>query len=185
MLATFSAVQLVFASGAAAIAFGLRKTFEGGIFERPWRVIAISPIPYALAQAIELVQATQRKSQAFGVVASVFEVAFLIILFSGFFMFASAWGGNRSKEGAASPPEREGEAYANSAKGAMVFFLGKTGASRVMFYTGEPDMADFESRLHGVLGNGASAVIRRMAEERAEKEGSPETPSRGETNQEG
>lgn len=175
LLATFSAVQLVFASGAAAIAFGLRKTFEGGVFEKAWRVIAISPIPYSLAQAIELVQATFGKSQAFGVLASVFEVAFLIILFSGFFMFASAWGGNKRKEGATKPPEG-GEAYAKSAKGAMVFFLGKTGASRVMFYTGEPDMADFESKLQGVLGNGAQTVIRRMAEEHAEEGGAPDGP---------
>jgi len=166
-LATFSAVQLVFASGAAAIAFSLRKTFEGGIFEKAWRVIGVAPILYALAQAIELVQATQRESPAFGSLASVVEVVFLVILFSGFFMFASAWGGTKGRGGGASPREGGGDAYAKSAKGAMVYILGKNGASRVMFYTGEPNMKDFESKLHGVLGNGADTVIRRMAEERA------------------
>ncbi|HEV2390639.1 MAG TPA: hypothetical protein VGS04_07950 [Nitrososphaerales archaeon] len=117
--------------------------------------------------------------------ASVFEVAFLIILFSGFFMFASAWGGNKLKANATRPPGQGGEAYAKSAKGAMVFFLGKTGASRVMFYTGEPDMADFESKLQKVLGNGASAVIQRMAEERAENGGPKDAPSDSETSKEG
>ena len=125
-LATFSIIQLVFASGAAAIAFSLRKTFEGGIFERAWRVIAAAPILYALGQAIELVQATQRESAAFESIASAVEVAFLVILFSGFFMFASAWGARKGQGGGAKPPERGEENYTKVAKGAMVYILGRT-----------------------------------------------------------
>jgi hypothetical protein len=92
-------------------------------------------------------------------------VAFLVILFSGFFMFASAWGARKGQGGGAKPPEGGEQNYTKVAKGAMVYILGKNGASRVMFYTGEPNLKDFERKLHGVLGNGADTVIRRIAEE--------------------
>ena len=74
-------------------------------------------------------------------------------------MFASAW---------SSKPHDEGEeGYAKKAKGALVFFMGRTGASTVLVYTGEPRAEDFESKLRKVLGNGATTIIQRAAEEGA------------------
>src|SRR6266849_4675190 len=91
ILATFSAVQLVLSLGAALIAFSLRKTFEGGVFERAWRVIGIGPVVYGAGQAIQLVVAMSQVPEATESLGSAVEVIFLIILLSGFFMFASAW----------------------------------------------------------------------------------------------
>jgi hypothetical protein len=169
LLATFSVTQLVLTLGAALIAFNLRKTFEGGIFERAWRVIEIAPIVYALAQVVELVEATYVETPVTASLASVVEVVFLVILVSGFFMFASAWGGSKRQDRGNGPPGTGAEGYAKTAKGAMIFILGKNGARKVIFYTGEPQIEDFESKLHGVLGNGAETVIRHMAEERADR----------------
>ena len=162
--------------GAALIAFSLRRTFEGGIFERAWRVIAIAPIVYALAQAVELVEATYGETPFIGSLASVVEVVFLVMLVSGFFMFASAWGGNKRQDGDNKPGEAGADSYAKTAKGALVFILGRSGASATMLYTGEPHVEDFESKLRGVLGNGAATVIRHMAEREADqsKEGEEE-----------
>ena len=167
VLATFSVVQLVLSLGAAVIAFNLRKTFEGGMFERAWQVIEIAPIIYALAQAVEILAATYGETAFIGYLASVVEVVFLAILVTGLFMFASAWGGNKGEDHG--PPGAGEEAYAKAAKGAMVFILGQNGARKTVFYTGEPRVEDFESRLHAVLGKGAATVIRHMAEEKADK----------------
>ncbi len=167
VLATFSVVQLVLSAGAALIAFSLRKTFEGGIFERAWQVIAVAPIVYALGQAIELVEAAYGETSTLGALASVVEVAFLVILVSGFFMFASAWGGAKSQVSSGKQPDMGEDSYAKAAKGALVFILGRNGASATMLYTGEPHVEDFDSRLHKVLGNGAATVMRHMAEDEA------------------
>ena len=170
-LAAFSVVQLVLAVGAAVIAFGLRKIFAGGIFESAWRVIGIAPIVYGLGQALQLFEATLGASPAFGPLASVVEVVFLVLLVSGFFMFASAWGGAKSHESGGKQSQTSEDTYAKTAKGALVFILGKNGAAKTMLYTGDPHMDDFESKLHGILGNGAATVIRHMAE-RERKEAS-------------
>jgi hypothetical protein len=168
-LETFSAVQLVLSMGITIIAFNLSKTFEGGIFEKAWQVIQLAPIVYALAQAVELWEATYGETQLIASLASIIQVCFLVTLLSGFFMFASAWGRDKRQGGGVEKPvEARGEGYASAAKGAMVFILGRNGASKALFYTGEPNVEDFESRLHGVLGNGASTVLRHMAE-RAEE----------------
>ena len=50
VLASFSAVQLILAVGAAYVAFTLRKTFEGGIFEKAWKIIGMAPLVYAAGQ---------------------------------------------------------------------------------------------------------------------------------------
>jgi len=156
VLATFSVVELVLSLGAAIIAFSLRKTFEGGIFERAWRVIAIAPVIYAVGQSIRLIEAVFQESSTIESLESLVEVVFLFILVSGLFMFASAWG---------SKPRDEGESgYAKKAHGALVFFMGSTGASTVLVYTGEPRAEDFEAKLRKVLGNGAASMIQRTAE---------------------
>jgi len=157
VLATFSVVQLVLSLGAAVIAFGLRKTFEGGIFEKAWRVIAVAPVVYGVGQAVILAEAIVQETATLEPLGSAIEVVFLVILVTGLFMFASAW--------SRKPREGGGEGYATKAKGALVFFMGQTGASKVLVYTGEPRVEDFESRLSGVLGKRASALVRRATEE--------------------
>jgi hypothetical protein len=159
VLATFSVIQLVLSLGAAVIAFGLRKTFEGGIFEKAWRVIAIAPIIYGAGQAIAVIEAIFQETATLEPLGSVVQVVFLVTLVIGLFMFASAW--------SSKPHDGGEEGYAKKAKGALVFFMGHTGASAVLVYTGEPRAEDFESKLRGVLGKGASALIQRTAEERA------------------
>ena len=168
VLATFSAVQLVLALGAAVIAFSLRKTFEGGIFEKAWRIIGYAPIVYGVGQAIQLVEAELGETQTIGSLASVVEVAFLVLLVSGFFMFASAWRGIMSQDSGSKPSETGEGSYAKNAKGALVFVLGRGGASGVITYTGEPKIEGFESKLREVLGSGAAVAIKHMAERRAD-----------------
>ena len=160
VLATFSVIQLVLSLGATVIAFSLRKTFEGGIFERAWEVIGVAPVVYGLGQVIMLVEAIFQPTAVLELGGNAFQVIFLIVLVSGLFMFASAWSRKPKETGGA-------EGYANKAKGALVYFMGRTGASTVLVYTGEPRAEDFESKLSGVLGKGASSLIQRAAEERA------------------
>ena len=169
VLATFSAVQLVLALGAAVIAFSLRKTFEGGIFESAWRVIGYAPIVYGVGQAIQLVEAALGETPTIRSLASVVEVAFLVLLVSGFFMFASAWRGIMSQDPGGNPPVAVEDGYAKAAKGALVFVLGRGGASGVITYTGEPSIEGFESKLRRALGNGAAVAIKHMAERRADQ----------------
>jgi hypothetical protein len=169
VLATFSAVQLVLSLGAAVIAFSLRKTFEGGIFERAWQVIGYAPIVYGVGQAFQLVKAVLGNNSTIGSLANVIEVAFLVLLVSGFFMFASAWRGIMSRGSGGKPTDATEEGYAKTAKGALVFVLGRGGASGVITYTGEPSIEGFESKLHKVLGDGAAVAIRHMVERRTDQ----------------
>ena len=169
LLATFSAVQLVLALGAAVIAFSLRKTFKGGIFEKAWGIIGYAPIVYGLGQVIALVEAVLGETPTIRSLASVVEVAFLVLLVSGFFMFASAWRGIMTQGSGSKPPEAGEGSYAKNAKGALVFVLGRSGASGVIQYTGEPNIEGFESKLRRALGNGAAVAIKHMAERRADQ----------------
>lgn len=169
VLATFSAVQLVLSLGAAVIAFSLRKTFAGGIFARAWQVIGYAPIVYGVGQATQLVEAVLGDNSTIGSLASVIEVVFLVLLVSGLFMFASAWRGIMSRDSGGKPPEAGEDGYAKTAKGALVFVLGRGGASGVITYTGEPSMEGFESKLHRVLGDGAAVAIKHMVERKADQ----------------
>jgi len=45
------------------------------------------------------------------------------------------------------PPVAVEDGYAKAAKGALVFVLGRGGASGVITYTGEPSIEGFESKL--------------------------------------
>ncbi len=155
VLATFSVTQLVLSLGAALIAFSLRRTFQGGIFERAWRIIAIAPTIYAVGQAIRLAEAIFQESTTMESLGSLVQVVFLVVLVTGLFTFATAW--------SRKPKEGEGN-YATKAKGALVFFMGHTGASAVLLYTGEPKAEDFEDKLGRVLGKRASTIIQHTTE---------------------
>jgi hypothetical protein len=98
VLASFSSVQVLLACGAAYIAFTLRKTFEGGIFENAWRTIGMSPLIYAAGQLIELFEVVYLDTPLTETLDSLVEVAFLLILVYGLFRFASAWRPSRDPE---------------------------------------------------------------------------------------
>jgi hypothetical protein len=91
VLATFSLIQFLLAVGAAYVAFTLRGTFQGGIFENPWKIVGMSPLVYAAGQAIELMESTFFDTPLTETLGSLVEVAFILILVYGLFRFASAW----------------------------------------------------------------------------------------------
>jgi hypothetical protein len=91
ILASSSIIQFVLSVSAAYIAFTLRKTFEGGIFEGAWRVVGFSPLFYAAGQAIELAALAFFDDTIIETLAGVLEVTFILVLVYGLYRFASAW----------------------------------------------------------------------------------------------
>ena len=87
----FAVTLIVLSLGVSYIAFSLKNTFAGGMFERAWLVIAISPIVYAVVQGFELWQAVTVATPSLESAEGVINAVFLVMLLYGFYKFASAW----------------------------------------------------------------------------------------------
>jgi hypothetical protein len=89
--AGLDALLIVLAVGIAYVAFTLKRIFAGGIFERAWLMIGLSPIVYAVGRVFALLQALDVYPDLTELAKGVVEVVFLLMLLYGFYKFASSW----------------------------------------------------------------------------------------------
>jgi hypothetical protein len=79
---------MVFALGMSSYAFLLSKALKGGMLEKPFRILALSPLVFVLGELVDSFEAT---SETLIVIHDVFEVAFVAVVFLGILSIYTVW----------------------------------------------------------------------------------------------
>ncbi len=91
LLATYSIVIAGMSFATWFFAFETRKTFRGGIFWGPWRLIATSVLFFLVNQFMDAYEAIYGTSFAADAVSLSIEALAVLLLLLGFYYFYMAW----------------------------------------------------------------------------------------------
>jgi hypothetical protein len=89
--ALFDLIGVLFALGLSGYAFTLLRVFRGGINETSFKILAVTPLLFAIAELVDALNALDFVRDPSSIIHSSFEILFIIGLFAGFYKLSKAW----------------------------------------------------------------------------------------------